>query len=67
VYYARAIENPSCRWSTRLCQSLPESERPDGCDNERIPKTIQERAWTAPIWFDAGRSIETAPRADSLD
>lgn len=67
VYYARAIENPSCRWSTRLCQSLPESERPDGCYNERIPKTIQERAWTAPIWFDAGRSIQAVQAADSLD
>ena len=55
VYYARAIENPSCRWSTRLCLSLPAEERPDGCDNPRIPKVIQERAWTAPIWFDSTR------------
>ena len=55
VYYARVIENPSCRWSTRLCLSLPAEERPDGCDNPRIPKVIQERAWTAPIWFDSTR------------
>lgn len=53
VYYARVIENPSCRWTTRVCLSLPENERPEGCTTERLPKTIQERAWTAPIWFGA--------------
>jgi hypothetical protein len=51
VYYARVVENPSCRWSTRLCLSLPEEERPDGCTSERLPRTIQERAWTSPIWY----------------
>ena len=54
VYYARIVENPSCRWSTRICLSLPEGERPDGCVNEQLPKTIQERAWTSPIWYTAG-------------
>ena len=53
VYYARVVENPSCRWSTRLCLSLPEDERPDGCYSDRLPKTVQERAWTAPIWYGA--------------
>jgi hypothetical protein len=51
VYYARVVENPSCRWSTRVCLSLPENERPDGCSSDRVPKAIQERAWTAPIWY----------------
>ena len=51
VYYARVIENPSCRWSTRLCLELPEDERPDGCVSDRLPKTIQERAWTSPIVY----------------
>ena len=51
VYYARVVENPSCRWSTWHCLALPEGERPDGCDDPRVPKTIQERAWTAPIWY----------------
>jgi hypothetical protein len=50
VYYARVIENPSCRWSTRRCLALPETERPDGCSDPGIPRTIQERAWTSPIW-----------------
>ena len=51
VYYARIVENPSCRWSTRLCLSLPEAERPNGCLSDQLPKTIQERAWTSPIWY----------------
>lgn len=54
VYYARVVENPSCRWSTWLCNTLPNDERPDGCTSDLIPKTIQERAWTSPIWYSAG-------------
>ncbi|MEE2673404.1 MAG: DUF3604 domain-containing protein [Myxococcota bacterium] len=54
VYYARIVENPSCRWSTRLCLSLPEGQRPDGCTSDRLPRLIQERAWTSPIWYSAG-------------
>ena len=49
VYYARVVENPSCRWSTWQCLSMPEAKRPNGC--EQLPKTIQERAWTSPIWY----------------
>jgi hypothetical protein len=51
VYYARIVENPSCRWSTLQCLSIPSDQRPDGCDDPRVPKTIQERAWTSPIWY----------------
>ena len=53
VYYARVVENPSCRWSARLCLSLPEGDRPDGCASEHLPRTIQERAWTSPIAYTA--------------
>ena len=52
VYYARVVENPICRWSTRRCLALPEAERPDGCSEPSVPRTIQERAWTSPIWID---------------
>ena len=52
VYYARVLENPSCRWTTADCLAMPENERPDGCDDPRVPKTIQERAWTSPIWYE---------------
>ena len=59
-YYARVIENPSCRWSTRLCNeegvdcSNPASVAPQfaNCCNNSVPKTIQERAWTSPIWYE---------------
>jgi hypothetical protein len=52
LYYARAIENPSCRWSTLQCLGLPAERRPEGCSDPRVPRTIQERAWTSPIWFE---------------
>jgi hypothetical protein len=51
VYYARVVENPSCRWHTRQCLALPESDRPAGCDDPRVPRVIQERAWTSAIWY----------------
>ena len=53
VYYARVLENPSCRWTTHDCNSLPSGERPEVCDTASIPKVIQERAWTSPIWYTA--------------
>jgi len=53
VYYARVLEQPSCRWSTRQCNALPEGERPDACSNPAVPKTVRERAWTSPIWYAA--------------
>jgi hypothetical protein len=51
VYYARVVESPSCRWSTWTCLSLPSDQRPDGCTDPRVPRTLQERAWTSPIWY----------------
>ncbi|MBW2233355.1 MAG: DUF3604 domain-containing protein [Deltaproteobacteria bacterium] len=95
-YYARVVENPTCRWSWRQClayghnqghnqghdqsqdhefswetacsnqSSLPEGFR-NCCLHEdqggglgtrykrtmigTYPRTIQERAWTSPIWY----------------
>jgi hypothetical protein len=49
-YYARVVEDPTCRWSWRDCLSLPEDERPDLCTDSRMPETVSERAWTSPIW-----------------
>jgi hypothetical protein len=53
VYYARVVENPSCRWSTYQCNTLPAQGRPASCSDPAVPKTIQERAWTSPIWYSA--------------
>jgi hypothetical protein len=44
-YYARVLENPTCRWSTWDANRLGIEPNPD------LPKTIQERAYTSPIWF----------------
>lgn len=52
VYYARVVENPTCRWTTSQCAGLSGENRPAGCD-VGLPKTVQERAWTSPIWFEA--------------
>src|SRR5262249_41106234 len=51
-YYVRVLENPSCRWSTWLCNRLAPDQRPPACSDPNTPKTIQERAWTSPIWYE---------------
>ena len=44
-YYARIIENPTCRWSTW------DAIRAGVAPSPHLEKTIQERAWSSPIWF----------------
>ena len=52
LYYARVVENPTCRWSTHLCNTLSNDKRAAlGCDSLGVPRTIQERAWTSPVWY----------------
>ena len=81
-YYARVVENPVCRWSTYVCNaqgidcSNPGSVPAEfaTCCDARFPKTIQERAWTSPIWYrpDAigrlrgGIRFGRTPGADTL-
>jgi hypothetical protein len=50
-YYVRALENPTCRWNTVMCNGLAPLDQPPACTNPSIAKTIQERAWTSPIWY----------------
>ena len=44
-YYVRALENPSCRWTTWSAIQAGTEPRPD------VPATIQERIWSSPIWI----------------
>lgn len=51
VYYARVVENPSCRYTAWQCLDLPPEERPADCDGDTHTRFIQERAWSSPIWY----------------
>jgi hypothetical protein len=82
-YYVRAIENPSCRWTTLQCQAAGVNPFAENCADQAAAATalekddgaigdvygkccldaasqpfyspvIQERAWTSPIWYQAG-------------
>ncbi|MDC0509163.1 DUF3604 domain-containing protein [Gammaproteobacteria bacterium] len=44
-YYVRVLENPSCRWST--WDAVKNGTQP----REDLQPTIQERAWSSPIWY----------------
>ena len=44
-YYVRVLENPTCRWST--WDAIKNGYKP----REDLHDTIQERAWSSPIWY----------------
>jgi hypothetical protein len=48
LYYVRVLENPTCRWSTWDAVRAGVDPAPG------LPATIQERAWSSPIWYAPG-------------
>jgi hypothetical protein len=59
-YYARVVENPTCRWHTYPCNAAKVrcddpatvTEGFEGCCDEAYPRTIQERAVTSAVWWE---------------
>jgi hypothetical protein len=95
-YYARVLEQPSCRWNQYycnargvdcskpmgICGSTDPAFDDKGCDSNAdcgggvcetplsytsyeyqqccsglVPSTVQERAWTSPIWYDPSNEV----------
>ncbi len=77
LYYARVLENPTCRWHVHDCRSggvdpldtancaTPAGTAAAACEaarpcqpgpnlgaSFRPAPTVQERAWTSPIWYE---------------
>ena len=69
-YYARILENPTCRWSTRTCKAAGVDPFSTDCAAQAasagsdfascclgpgsdpfVAPTIQERAWSSPVWY----------------
>jgi len=63
-YYARALEIPTPRWTTIQAHEL--GIPPPGA----IPATVQERAWTSPIWYtptaEASKAAKHSPTVKEL-
>ena len=61
-YYVRVLENPTCRWST--WDAIKAGYKP----REDLHETIQERAWSSPIWYiPAYEDIDVIPLGGTVE
>ena len=60
-YYVRVLENPTCRWST--WDAIKSGFKP----RDGLHETIQERAWSSPIWYIPKQSeVEVIPLGGTI-
>ena len=61
-YYARVLEVPTPRWT--LIQAAKAGLPPP----DVVPMTVQERAWTSPIWYTpSAEARKAAPAGTTID
>lgn len=66
-YYARVMEDASCRWTGYLCLAMQRSGELDcaatpdhACcagSPDPVKRVIQERAWSSPLWYSPKASV----------
>ena len=61
-YYVRVLENPVCRWSSWDANKAGYKPRED------LHETIQERAWSSPIWYiPSPDDVEVIPLGGTIE